>query len=82
MSDAKERNDNGGMTYAPSIAKPACAGIRSVVLSASEQRALAWLLRASDNGAIISGAELPNIMRLKHLGARLMRLRDSRKAQQ
>jgi hypothetical protein len=62
------------MTRAPRITKD--KAIRSVVLSAPDQRALAWLLRASDNGAIISGAKLPNVMRLKHLGARLMRLRE------
>jgi hypothetical protein len=44
---------------------------RRVILTESEQRSLHWLLRASDNGALISGSALPDVMRLKGVARRL-----------
>lgn len=52
--------------------------IARVLLSPAEQKALAWLLHATDNGAIISGSELPTVMRLSNIAKRLGRPRDAK----
>ena len=47
--------------------------IRKVVLNECEQKALAWLLRASDNGAIVSGAAQSDVATLQRVVQRLGR---------
>lgn len=44
-----------------------------VILNDREQRALKWLLHSTDNGQIISGSELPNVMVLSGINKRLGR---------
>ncbi len=53
-------------------------GHRRVILSPSEQQSLAWLLHATDNGEIISGSRLPDVMRLKGVANRLEAARAGR----
>lgn len=48
---------------------------RSVVLNTREQLALRWLLSASDNGQVISGYKLPDVMILRSIHLRLGRTR-------
>lgn len=44
-----------------------------VILNDREQRALKWLLSSTDNGQIISGSALPNVMVLSGINKRLGR---------
>jgi hypothetical protein len=42
-----------------------------MMLDEKEQAALLWLLRATDNGAIVNGSELSNVMRLAAIHQRI-----------
>lgn len=55
--------------------------VRKVLLSDREQKALAWLLSATDNGDIIAGRELPNVMVLGAVARRLGKPRATPPAQ-
>jgi hypothetical protein len=45
--------------------------VRSVILDEADQRALAWLLRTTDNGGIVSGADATNMETLRGIQKRL-----------
>lgn len=47
--------------------------LRSVILNDREQKALAWLLDASDKGQVISGYKLPDVTVLAGVRKRLGR---------
>lgn len=57
--------------------KPTPRVVRGVMLNEREQKALFWLLHASDDGQVISGFKLPDVMVLRGIRSRLGRTRDA-----
>ncbi len=52
---------------------PRVSRFAKVILNDREQEALRWLLSASDNGQVISGSKLPDVMVLSGIQKRLGR---------